>query len=251
MNDMRLITSDLLSRFSFVRFAMSTRIGGISPEPFGMNLSLRVGDEPANVMENRRRFFGSLGFTESGIAIPHQCHSSKVQVVSAPGVYEACDGLITKECGLPLVVTVADCLPIVLFELKRRVIGMVHAGWRGTTQGIAAKAIDLFLSQCGGIAHEMVAFLGPSAGVCCYEVGTEVAQLFSLDEIEQRNDRLYLDLKKSNVAQLVSCGLRPENIEVSSFCTICNPQFFHSYRRDQTSSGRMMAVVSLIDQTGT
>jgi len=248
MNDLRLITSERLSKFPSVRFAMSTRVGGVSPEPLGMNLSYVVRDDPTNVAENRNRLFGSLGFTESGCAVPQQCHSSNVQIVSEPGKYEACDGLITQVLGLPLVVTVADCLPIVLFEPVKRVIGLVHAGWRGTSQGIAAEAVGLMVSDMGGVASEMVAYLGPSAGACCYEVGGELAELFSLDEIQQRNDRLYLDLKKSNVDQLLGCGMKEENIEVSPFCTICHPQLFHSYRRDKTLSGRMMAVVSLIDQ---
>jgi YfiH family protein len=249
MSDLRLIRSDKLLRYSSVRFAMSTRIGGVSPEPLGMNLSYRVGDDPPNVAENRKRLFETLGFTESGSAIPHQCHSSNIQIVSEPGQYETCDGLITEVVDLPLVVTVADCLPIVLFEPVRRVIGLVHAGWRGTTQGIAAEAVGLMAKQWGVTASEIVAYLGPSAGVCCYEVGGDVAQLFSLDEIEQRNDRLYLDLKRSNVDQLVSCGIKEDNIEVSPFCTICNPQLFHSHRREKSLSGRMMAVVSLLDQT--
>lgn len=250
MSDLRLITSEKLSRYSSVRFAMSTRVGGVSPEPLGMNLSFKVGDDPANVVENRKRLFGSLGFTESESAIPHQCHSSNVQIVSKPGEYEACDGLITDVVGLPLVVTVADCLPIVLFEPVKRVIGLVHAGWRGTTQGIAAEAVGLMVKHCGATASEMVAYLGPSAGVCCYEVGGDVAQLFSLDEIEQRNDRLYLDLKKSNIDQLLSIGIKEEHIEVSPQCTICNPQLFHSYRRDRNMSGRMMAAATLLDHLG-
>jgi YfiH family protein len=228
---------------------MSTRVGGVSPEPLGMNLSYAVGDDPVNVAENRKRLFGSLGFTESGSAIPQQCHSSNVQIVSGSGKYEACDGLITQVLDLPLVVTVADCLPIVLFEPVKRLIGLVHAGWRGTSQGIAAEAVGMMVNRLGGVASEMVAYLGPSAGVCCYEVGGELAQVFSLDQIQQRNDLLYLDLKKSNVDQLLGCGMKEENIEVSPFCTICYPQLFHSYRRDKTSSGRMMAIVSLIDQT--
>ena len=249
MSDLRLIHSEKLSGYPSVRFAMSTRIGGVSPEPLGMNLSYRVGDDPANVAENRRRLFGALGFTESGSAIPHQCHSSNVQIISAPGEYQACDGLITGIVGLPLVVTVADCLPIVLFEPKSRAIGLVHSGWRGTTQGIGAEAVGLMTKHWGVTGSEIVAYLGPSAGVCCYEVGGDVAQLFSLDEIEQRNDRLYLDLKKSNVAQLIGCGIKPGNIEVSPLCTICNPQLFHSHRRDRNKSGRMMAAVSLVEHS--
>jgi YfiH family protein len=249
MNDLRLIASEKLSRYSSVRFAMSTRVGGVSPEPLGMNLSYKVGDDPENVVENRKRLFGSLGFSESECAIPHQCHSSNVQVVSRPGVYETCDGLITEVARLPLVVTVADCLPIVLFDPVKQVVGLVHAGWRGTVQGIAAEAVGLMVKHCGATANDMVAYLGPSAGVCCYEVGGDVAQLFSLDEIDQRNDSLYLNLKKSNANQLIGCGVKEDNIEVAASCTVCNPQLFHSHRRERNLSGRMMAVVSLNNKT--
>lgn len=250
MNDSRLIRSELLSRYSTVHFAMSTRIGGVSPEPFGMNLSYHVGDEPDNVAENRNRFFASLGFVESRTAIPHQCHSSNVQIASGPGGYETCDGLITEVPGLPLAVTVADCLSIALFEPAKRVIGLVHAGWRGTSQGITIEAVGLMMKHYGVVASDLIAYLGPSAGVCCYEVGQEVAELFSKDQVEQRDDRLYLNLKKSNCDQLLGAGLREEDIEISPHCTICTPQLFHSHRRDRNNSGRMMAAVCLVEHAG-
>ena len=244
----RLINSVKLSEYPALRFAMSTRSGGVSPEPFGMNLSFRVGDDPANVAENRKRFFGSLGFSDSGSAIPHQCHSSSIQVVSQPGEYESCDGLVTQITDLPLVVTVADCLPIVLYDPTQPVLALIHAGWRGTAQGIAAEAVEVMVKQCGANADEIIAFLGPSAGVCCYEVGGKVAEVFSLDQIEQREDRLYLNLKKANADQLLGSGVKIENIEISPYCTICTPQFFHSHRRDRNKAGRMMAVASLVNK---
>lgn len=249
MSNLRLITSDKLSQYSSVRFAMSTRVGGVSPEPLGMNLSYRVGDDPVNVLSNRKRFLGSLGFWESECAIPHQCHSSNVHIVSNGGEYESCDGLITQMVGLPLVVTIADCLPVVLYDPAKSVLGLVHAGWRGTAQGIVAEAVGLMLKEFEARTVEMIAYLGPSAGVCCYEVGREVAEVFSLDQVEQHDDRLYLDLKKANYDQLLGTGMKEENIEISPACTICTPQLFHSHRRDKNKSGRMMAAVSLVDST--
>jgi hypothetical protein len=250
MSNLRLITSEKLSRDPSIRFAMSTRIGGVSPEPLGLNLSYRVGDDPANVAENRNRFFRSINFLESESAIPHQCHSSNIQRVSQPGEYEACDGLVTQAKGLTLIVTVADCLPVMLYDPAKSVLALVHAGWRGTAQGIAAEAVDVMVKQCGAISSGMIAFLGPSAGVCCYEVGREVAEAFSLDEVEQRDDRLYLNLKKANCDQLISTGLSKENIEISPFCTICTPQLFHSHRRERNQSGRMMAAACLVNHPG-
>jgi YfiH family protein len=245
MSELRLITSDYLSRFPRVGFGMSTRLGGVSPEPFGMNLSLRVGDDRKNVEENCSIFFRSLGLEHHGIALPHQSHSDNIQVVTQAGEFESCDGTITGSTNLPLVVTIADCVPIALFEPTKQIIGLVHAGWRGTARTIVSKAIEIMKESFGASPAEIVAFLGPSAGGCCYEVGPEVAEAFSEIHLEHRGKAMFLDLKRANVDQLLGSGLNPQNIEASEFCTICNPSLFHSHRRDKDRSGRMMAVIVL------
>jgi YfiH family protein len=134
----------------------------------------------------------------------------------------------------------------VLFEPAKAVLAHVHAGWRGSARKIVEKTIAIMGREFGASPDLMVAYLGPSAGVCCYEVGGEVAEVFSLDEIERRNSEMFLNLKKANVNQLVACGLRRENIEVSNWCTICTPGLFHSYRRDNNQSGRMMSVAMIM-----
>jgi YfiH family protein len=242
----RRVKSEKLSGYASILFGMSTRSGGISPEPLGMNLSYSVGDDPSNVKENRRRFFSSMGFDEAQCAIPHQCHSNNVQIVTRPGAYDSCDGLVTDTPGLPLVVSVADCMPVVLYDPAHAVLGLIHAGWRGTAHRIVAAAVGLMVRECGASADRIISFLGPSAGVCCYEVGEDVAAAFALDEVEHRDDHVYLDLKKANRDQLLSVGVNGGNIESSSICTICTPQLFHSHRRDRSRSGRMMAVVALV-----
>ncbi|MCX6135387.1 MAG: peptidoglycan editing factor PgeF [Ignavibacteriales bacterium] len=229
---------------------MSTRKGGTSPEPLGMNLSYRVGDDRACVEENRRRFFGALGFASQSSAIPLQCHSDRIECVTGPGDYESCDGLITATPNLPLVITVADCLPVVLYDPMAGVVANVHAGWRGSVQGIVRKAVVLMQNQFGATPETIVAYLGPSAGVCCYEVGREVAEVFASEHHQVRGDKTYLDLKLANRDQLLRSGLKPGNIEVSAACTICASEIFHSYRRDRERSGRMMAVVSIVEAKG-
>ena len=92
---------------------------------------------------------------------------------------------------------------------------------------------------------DLYAFVGPSAGPCCYEVGPEVAAQFKDGAVEIRNGKRYVDLKKANVQQLVAQGIPRDHIEVSSSCTICSGETFHSYRRDREHSGRMMAVIGL------
>ncbi len=247
MTGPRIISSDILSGFRTLRFGMSTRQGGTSPEPLSMNLSFRVGDDWNRVEENRHRFFGALGFDPQHLAIPLQCHSTRVQSVSLPGEYDSCDGLVTTSRNLPLVITVADCLPVVLFDPKAMVLGHVHAGWRGTAGAIVRTAVTMMRDEFGASPEVMVAYLGPSAGVCCYEVGREVADAFLPDQLEIRNGTIYLNLKKANLDLLLACGLQSGNIEISASCTICAPELFHSYRRDRDKSGRMMAVASIVE----
>jgi len=198
------------------------------------------------VEENRRRFFGSLGVDPQRLAVPHQCHSDNILFVTHPGEYDSCDGLLTIAPNLPLVITVADCLPVVLFDSGKGVLGHVHAGWRGTAASIVRKAVTMMSNDFGSSPGTMVAYLGPSAGVCCYEVGEEVADRFLPSQLETRDGKLFLDLKKANMDQLLECGLQLRNIEVSTFCTICTPELFHSYRRNRDKSGRMMAVVNIV-----
>ncbi len=245
---MDLITSGKLSAFPNVRYGTDTRRGGASPEPFGMNLSYRVGDERTYVEENRRQFFGALGFNPDHLAIPHQCHSDEVKIVTGPGEFESTDALITRSVGLPLVVAVADCLPVVLYDPVTSVLAHVHAGWRGATQRIVAKSVQVMVEHFGVSPRTLIAFLGPSAGVCCYEVGPDVAALFAPAYREDRGNRMFLDLKRVNVSQLFESGVNRSNIEVSAWCTICNPEIFHSYRRDHDRSGRMMAAVSIVEK---
>jgi YfiH family protein len=212
-----------------------------------MNLSFRVGDEPGNVTENRRLFFAALGGNALHVAVPLQCHSNTVKAARLPGEYASTDGLVTNVSNLTMAVTVADCLAVVLFDPVKRASAIVHAGWKGTARSITAKSVALLKEEYGSSSGDLLAFLSPSARVCCYEVGPEVAEEFSSEVVERRQGKLFLDLKKANVNQLLKCGVKSELIEVSDQCTICNPQLFHSHRREGDKSGRMMAAVCLVN----
>jgi YfiH family protein len=240
-----IVTSEVLSRFSGVRFAMSTRNGGASPEPLGMNLSFKVNDDPANVRLNREKFFGGLSISANDQAFPHQCHSTSVLNINHPGEYEACDGLVTVVPSLWLTISIADCVPIMMFDTKKKVVAAIHAGWRGTVGRVVRNGVHLMRSEFSSKPSDLVVYIGPSAGACCYEVGEEVAEQFSRDVLTRVNSSFHLDLKKENKSQLVHEGVLEENIELSSSCTICSPKLFHSYRRDKEHSGRMMAVIGL------
>ena len=241
-----LITSEKLSQIKGLRFGMSTRNGGVSADPYGMNTSLRVGDEAERVHANRQKLLSMLGVEDVPLAVPLQCHSSVVRIADRAGEYRDCDALATSQTGLALGISVADCLPIVLYDGAQRAVALVHAGWRGTAEGIAEHAVRVMAREFRTNAADLTVYLGPSAGVCCYEVGPEVAERFPAAFLTRRPNGQYLDLKGANLRQLLGVGVERKNIEVSTHCTICEPDLFHSYRRDRDRSGRMMAVVCLI-----
>jgi YfiH family protein len=211
-----------------------------------MNLSLSAGDSEENVRRNRELFFGSLGIGPEEIAVPRQVHGDRVAVVRRPGSAADTDGLITSAERVFLCVTIADCVPILLADPENRAVAAVHAGWRGTASGIAAAAVRLMADACGSHPNTLRAFVGPSASVCCYEVGEDVAGKFSAQFVDRRTSSVRVDLKGANRAQLTGAGLDPENIEISPYCTISETSIFHSHRREGSASGRMMAVIGII-----
>ncbi len=226
---------------------VSTRTAGSDADRRGMNLSYNVGDDPSIVRRNRDAFFRGLGITQDRLAIPGQVHGSGVAVVSRPGTYPNTDALVTAVPGIYLCVTVADCIPLLVADPVRMVVAAVHAGWRGAAAGIAAGAVGVMSRECGSRPDALVAFIGPSAGVCCYAVGEEVASKFEKDVVVRRTEGVFLDLKFAVLHQLVRAGLRRDRIDVSDACTICASGRFHSYRRDGARSGRMMAVIGIDD----
>ena len=223
--------------------AFSTRNGGVSPPPLGMNLSFNVGDDPANVRENREIFFGALGIPPGRLAFPGQVHGTTVQHVKGPGEFPGTDALISSEPDLFLCVSVADCVPILLFDPLHSAVGAVHAGWRGTASAIAVAVVEAMQAEFGTLPAGLIASIGPSASDCCYRVGVEVASRFPRSFVRQRNGDSFVDLKGANRSQLLKTGLLPGNIELSPYCTISDTRLFHSFRRDGAKSGRMMGVI--------
>lgn len=240
------IRSERLRAFREVQHAMSTRNGGVSPAPFGMNLSFNVGDDEDCVRRNRERFFSIVGAPLNRIAFPRQIHGDRILRVHSPGVYEDSDALMTNERGLFLVVSVADCGPILFYDHRRKAIAAVHAGWRGSALGISARAVSMMNAEFQSSPEDLHVYVGPCAGVCCYEVGEEVAARFPEEVVDRsRGPRPHLDVKQYNALLLGRQGVPSHQIEIAPECTICNGSVFHSYRRDGNRSGRMMAIIGL------
>jgi hypothetical protein len=249
MQDIPLFKSALFDAFPELRFAMSTRIGGVSPAPLGMNLSFNVGDDPQNVMQNRSIFFGTVGILPDQVVYSGQIHSDIVQEAQGPGKLESCDALTTNRRDLYLAISVADCIPIFLYDPVAKCVAAVHSGWKGTEQQIVSKAVRAMSARYGTNARNIVGVIGPGAGVCCYEVGEEVARQFPEDVVD-RSDPAHprLDLKRRNRELLIDMGVNAANIEMSPDCTITGKDRYHSFRRDGNLSGRMLGVIGLKGQ---
>jgi len=177
-NDVPFYTFPSLGAFPELIHAVSTRHGGVSKPPFAtLNLTWAVGDDPEAVEENHRRLCAALGVPREALVSPRQVHSAEVRRVGAgdrgrfiPG----CDALITDEPGVPLLLRFADCVPIFLYDPRRKAIGLAHAGWRGTVAGMAQAIVRAMAEAFGSRPGDLVAALGPAIGPCCYEVGPEV-----------------------------------------------------------------------------
>jgi len=236
-----------LLEFKDVLFGFSTRIGGASNPPFdSLNLGLDCGDERDRVLENRRRFFQALGIRQEQLAVPGQVHGSRVEVASKPGLFPSTDALVTNRPGVFLSLSVADCLPIFYFDPFRRVVGAVHAGWRGTSQKIAVRTLEKMSEEFGCQPSQILVFVGPHIGPCCYEVGEEVAQLFEEDFLKPRGDgRWALDLWAVNERQLISSGILQERMTNPGLCTSCHRDLFFSHRGEGGRTGRMLGVIGI------
>ena len=228
--------------------AQSTRLGGVSPAPFAsLNLGLSVNDEEANVLKNRELFFGGLGIALSQLSKSHQVHGNAVLVVNKAGSYEGFDAQISNKRNIYLVVSVADCTPVLIHDEKNNAVAAIHAGWRGTAGKIASNTLAAMKANYGTEGKDCRAFIGASISYENFELGEEVADHFdpSLKRFDTAKQKWFVDLKAANARQLESSGLLPQHIEISAYCTVRNNDTFFSHRKEHGKTGRMMAVIGL------
>lgn len=243
--------------------AVTTRAGGVSPAPLDtLNMSWARPDDPAHVLENRRRVCAALEISLDRIVQAGQIHNVGVRVVGAEDagrgagtratVLPPSDGLVTDVPNLYLLACFADCVPLLFYDPRRPAVGVAHAGWRGTVLGMAAEMVQAFATHFGTPAAELRVVIGPSIGPCCYQVGPEVigatrsalpgqGELFS----HAQGDTAHLDLWQANRAFLLKAGVRPEHIETSGLCTMHHASDFFSHRASGGETGRFAAIIGL------
>ena len=173
---------------------------------------------------SRKEIANKLGNNTDNLAVPEQVHSPMVEFASFPGMYPAADGLVTTNSNILLTLKVADCVPVFLYEPLKRIIGLVHSGWRGTVGNIVSNAIKL-MQKHGAESKDIRCFLGPAIGKCCYEVDWEVSRNIN-DEAKEKMDyeKWKVDLHGQIRYQLTELGVPTNNIKVSNICTYESPE---------------------------
>jgi YfiH family protein len=240
-----IIYSNLFKKFPEVVFGFSTKIGGVSPGSYGLNLSISAGDDLENVKLNRKIFFDRLGINEEQVTFQKQIHSTIINYSEKPKHFDDCDAIYTDKKNNFLAVSVADCVPIFLYEPEKKVIAGIHSGWKGTHGKILTLTIEELVNKYSINTSKLLAYIGPCISQDKYEVGEDVGKLFTDDVKYYKNGKYYLDLKKDNLKQLVSICVKKENIELSELCTFSEKDLLHSYRRDGNTSGRMFGVIGI------
>jgi polyphenol oxidase len=237
--------------------AVFSRQGGVSPAPWkALNVGGTVGDDPERVAENRRRSFAALNRSPHSIFDAWLIHSSEVVCADHPrspsDPYHKADAILTTNPDVTLYMRFADCVPILVADPVRKVVGIIHAGWQGTVKHVARAAVETMRSKYGTNPVDVIAAIGPSIGAHHYTVGPEVASRVRSsfeDSISSvlisKNGTLQFDLWAANRLVLEKAGVK--SIEVAEICTACHLEDWYSHRGEQGKTGRFGVLIALKD----
>ncbi|QGQ46936.1 peptidoglycan editing factor PgeF [Metabacillus sediminilitoris] len=245
----------------------STKSDGVSKEAFStLNLGLHVNDQPKSVIENREILANRTDFPLNNWVFAEQIHSTHIEKVTklncGRGLYSYddglsnCDGLYTAEKGIMLSLCFADCVPLYFLSPQKLLIGVAHAGWKGTVNDIGGNMIRKWTNVEGVNPSEIKVAIGPAIGPCCYIVDDRVISAINKSIIEKypltyskiTEGQYKLDLKKLNKYLLLEAGIQEENITVSHHCTSCEKEIFFSHRRDEGKTGRMLSFIGIYEE---
>mgnify|MGYP005782729799 FL=1 len=254
----------MLKNTGIVRHGFSTRLGGVSEGYYAsMNLSFDRGDRKEAVAENFRRIGEALGVRCEDMVLSRQTHTTNVRIVTdadrGMGItrerdYTDVDGLVTNVPGICLVTSYADCVPLFFVDPVKKVIGLSHSGWRGTVGKIGRKTVELMHERFGSDPADILAAVGPSVCMDCYEVSSDVIEKFKEAFPENCWEQLFyekpdgkyqLDLWKANELIFLESGILPEHIAVTNVCTHCNSDILYSHRAAGDKRGNLCAFLAL------
>jgi len=208
------------------------------------NLAYHVTEDDYSVDLAREELSKKYKFDNSNLKFMEQIHSNIVKTVSPDSNVQTCDALITDQFNTPLMVMVADCIPILFYDHTKKVIGVAHAGRMGTFKNISGNTISKMIENYNCDPQDIEVVLGPSIEKCCYEVSQELAletaTLFGEEYVNGRN----IDLQGINKKQLLEARVKETNITTEQICTKCSDEPYFSYRKDK-KCGRFAGVIMM------
>lgn len=238
-----------------VRHAVFTRHGGESPAPWdSLNVGGTVGDVIERVRRNRLLSFEALGCNPDSIFDVWQVHSADAVCADGPRKadepYQKADIILTDKSDVTLFMRFADCVPILVYDPLKHVVGVAHAGWMGTVRDVAGATVNIMRDRYGSNPSDILACIGPSIGPDHYEVGqdviSQVEQTFGADAslmLPQHETRVHFDLWKANQYLLERAGVH--QVELAGICTACHTDDWFSHRAEKGKTGRFGALISL------
>ncbi|WP_341877309.1 peptidoglycan editing factor PgeF [Defluviitalea saccharophila] len=256
------ITFPSFDQTNLVNHCFSTKLGGVSKGIFeSLNLGFGRGDDDENVKRNYQILCSAIDVNYENLIFSNQVHGINIKVITkenpnqpiyTSGESEGIDGLITNMTKLPLVTLYADCVPLFFLDPVNKVVGLAHAGWRGTVNKIGLEMIKVFMDTFHSNPEDILVGIGPSIGKCCFEVDEPVAKEFeaafpNADNIvyPQENYKYIVDLWEANKKVLGDSGITLSNITVTDLCTKCNKDIFFSHRGHNGKRGSLAAIIEL------
>lgn len=217
------------------------------------NVDAKNSDEIEKLLEKK-------GYNYKNLTYNNQIHSGIIRKIDRDNInsVEDADALICDLVGVPLVVFTADCVPLVFFDRNKKAVGLAHAGWKGTYANIGSETVISMQEHYQSSIEDICVYIGPSIGLCCYEVKEDLLNKFksmmkeksiSNDKIEKiyevRSGKIFLNLNLINIYLLEAIGIKKENIFNSELCTSCQNHIFYSYRVDSKTNKRIGTIVQV------
>lgn len=247
----------------------TTRLGGVSNGHWSsLNMGLHVGDRNEDVVRNRQLLSEAIGWPFEAFTCAEQVHSANVHIVTVDDIgrgrdsrqtaLQDTDALVTNIRGVLLASFYADCVPLYFYDPVHEVVGLAHAGWKGTASEIACRTVEAMQQTFGSDPSQLQGAIGPAIGSCCYEVDGPVigrmealcssfANAPAVDSMIRRGQdgKAMLDLKEINRQIMIKAGILPTHIEISTWCTSCKTDLLFSHRAEKGATGRMASWIGM------
>lgn len=261
-NNLAYLTFKELDKYNFINHAYSTRLGGISKNEFkSLNFGYKTNDNIESINKNYDIFCETMNIKKQNLVLTSQIHEDRIAIVTKQNIennsdnfiqFDQTDGLITNEPNIGLVTFHADCVAVYLIDVKQKIIGLAHAGWRGTVKNITGKLVKKLVDFYKSSPENIVSALGPCIQSCCFEVDKSLLENFYSLNIPETyiynsldNNKIKIDLLQVNKELLIKSGLKSENIFKSDVCTMCNHELLFSHRATNGKRGTNIAYIIL------